>query len=68
MSEEQVQDQGIIEGAAEQSVPQAPEEKSVIFFDGQEIVEKLEDVNEEGRLCKLLDGSTVRVPLATLGE
>lgn len=39
-----------------------------IFYNGQEVIERLVEVNPDGRLCKLADGSTAYVPLTILGE
>lgn len=39
-----------------------------ISYNGQEIVEKLDEVNADGRHCRLADGTTAYVPLIILGE
>lgn len=37
-------------------------------YNGSLVIEKLDTVNGDGRLCRLEDGSTAFVPLAILGE
>ena len=37
-------------------------------YNGSLIIEKLAEVNADGRLCRLEDGTTAFVPLAVLGE
>lgn len=45
-----------------------PEIKEGTYYNGSRVVEKLEEVNGDGRLCRLEDGTTAFVPLTVLGE
>lgn len=48
--------------------PEVEVERGAVYYNGSKIVEKLEEVNGDGRLCRLEDGTTAYVPLAVLGE
>lgn len=63
-TEEVIAEEATEEVAAEST----GEEPTVIFYNGQAVVELLEDVTSDSRLCRLADGSTTHVPLSILGE
>jgi hypothetical protein len=54
------------EEVVEEEVTAAP--VGGLSYNGSEIVERMETVNSDGRLCKLADGTTAFVPLSILGE
>jgi len=56
--------------ASEEPASAQPVEAGMVlaYYNGSQIVERLEEVNGDGRLCKLADGTTAFVPLALLGE
>lgn len=49
----------------EQAIADAP---VVTFYQGLQVLELLERVNDDGRECRMSDGTTMFVPLSVFGE
>lgn len=63
---EAASEQALSESAVDQAVSEAPVS---IFYNGQEIIERLGNFDADGaEECKLADGSTSFVPKSVLGE